>query len=378
MTNTRSSNTHLKGTSPELIVDLGAVVDNYKILKALTSGALNSCECSGVVKANAYGMGKNRVAQALWEEGCKTFFVALASEGVELRFFLPQAKIFVLSPYLVLDCDLLKAHNLVPCLYDIEGIELWIAAHSSPAPAALHFETGINRLGLSARNMETLLSDKEKRGQLDIKLVMSHLSSGDEQQSRHNPEQLEAFKTIRAEFPDAPASLANTGGILLGTEYHFDLVRPGIGLYGHDPHYYENNHSRLKTVATFRAPLAQIKHLKAGSAVGYGATELGTDTEIGVILCGYADGVMRAFFRHETKEGHKVSLNGFSTPMLGRVSMDMITIDLTDVPSDAYNKGDMVEIFGPNSLVENAAAMAGTSAYELFTRVSDRTVRKYV
>ncbi len=373
MTNTHTNSIHTKGTSPELIVDLGAVVDNYKTLQGLTTG-----ECSGVVKANAYGMGSDRVAQALGEEGCNTFFVALTGEGVELRAQLPNAAIFVLSPFLALDCDLLKEHNLVPCLYDIEGIDLWIAAHNSPAPVALHFETGINRLGLSALNMETLLSDKTKLGQLDIKLVMSHLSSGDEQQSRHNPEQLEAFKIIRAEFPDVPASLANTGGVLLGPEYHFDLVRPGIGLYGHDPHYYENKRSRLKTVATFRAPLAQIKHLKAGDAVGYGATEVTADTEIGVILCGYADGVMRAFFRHETKEGHEVSLNGFNTPMLGRVSMDMITIDLKDIPSDAYNKGDMVEIFGPNSLVENAAAMAGTSAYELFTRVSDRTVRKYV
>ena len=373
MTNTHTSSIHTKGTSPELIVDLGAVVDNYKTLRGLTTG-----ECSGVVKANAYGMGSDRVAQALGEEGCNTFFVALTGEGVELRAQLPSAAIFVLSPFLALDCDLLKEHNLVPCLYDIEGIDLWIAAHNTPAPVALHFETGINRLGLSVLNMEALLSDKTKLGQLDIKLVMSHLSSGDEQQSRHNPEQLEAFKIIRAEFPNVPTSLANTGGVLLGPEYHFDLVRPGIGLYGHDPHYYENKRSRLKTVATFRAPLAQIKHLKAGDAVGYGATEVTADTEIGVILCGYADGVMRAFFRHETKEGHEVSLNGFNTPMLGRVSMDMITIDLKDIPSDAYNKGDMVEIFGPNSLVENAAAMAGTSAYELFTRVSDRTVRKYV
>ncbi|WP_419904527.1 alanine racemase [Kiloniella sp.] len=373
MTKTYTSNTPPQSTSPELVVDLGAVVENYKTLRGLVSG-----ECSGVIKANAYGMGSDRVAQVLSEEGCETFFVALAGEGVEIRALLPNAKIFVLSPFLTLDCDLLKEHNLVPCLYDIEGIDLWISAHSNPAPVALHFETGINRLGLSTQNLETLLSDKTKLGQLDIKLVMSHLSSGDEQQSRHNPEQLEAFKVIRAEFPNVPASLANTGGILLGPEYHFDLVRPGIGLYGHDPHYYENNCSRLKTVATFRAPLAQIKHLKAGDAVGYGATEMIEDSEIGVILCGYADGVMRAFFRHETKEGHEVSLNGFNTPILGRVSMDMITIDLTDIPSDAFNKGDMVEIFGPNSLVENAAAMAGTSAYELFTRVSDRTVRKYV
>ncbi|WP_085899204.1 alanine racemase [Kiloniella majae] len=373
MTHLPTRNAVPQSTSPELIVDLNAVVDNYKTLQGMVSG-----ECSGVIKANAYGMGSNQIAQALSEEGCETFFVALASEGVEIRALLPNATIFVLSPFLALDCELLKEHKLVPCLYDIEGINHWISAHSGLAPVALHFETGINRLGLSAQNLETLLSDKTKLGQLDIKLVMSHLSSGDEQQSRHNPEQLKAFKMIRAEFPNVPASLANTGGILLGSEYHFDLVRPGIGLYGHDPHYYENNCSRLKTVATFRAPLAQIKHLKSNDSVGYGATEMSKDSEIGVILCGYADGVMRAFFRHETREGHKVALNGFSTPMLGRVSMDMITIDLTDIPSDAYKKGDMVEIFGPNSLVEDAAVMAGTSAYELFTRVSDRTVRKYV
>ena len=374
MSNTQPSST---GTTPELIVDLGAVVDNYKTLSRLNSEESTN-ECSAVLKANAYGMGGAPVAQALNSEGCRTYFVALVSEGVELRTQLPNARIFILSPYLPLDQELLKENDLIPCLYSLEGLNIWIRAHKGPAPVALHFETGINRLGLSIQDMETLLADKTRFGQLDIKLVMSHLSSADEQSSSHNQNQLKAFKTIRSEFPNAPASLANTAGAFLGPEYHFDLIRPGIGLYGHDPHYFENKATRLKTVATFRAPLAQIKLLKTDEFVGYGATEITKDTVIGVILCGYADGVMRALFKPDTKEGHKVFLNSYKAPILGRVSMDMITINLSNIPENARQVGTMVEIFGINSLVENAAAMAGTSAYELFTRVSDRAIRKYV
>ncbi|WP_085908872.1 alanine racemase [Kiloniella majae] len=371
----KSPSAEFSGTSPQLTVDLGALVSNFNTLRNAVqqSGSI----CAGVLKANSYGMGYERVAEALWAEGCKTFFVALVGEGVKLRALFPKATIYVLSPYLNLDADLLREHRLIPCLYDIDGIDLWIAANNTAAPAVLHFETGINRLGLSTQDLEQLLSNRSRLNKLELKLIMSHLSSADEQQSEHNQQQLEAFKRIRNEFPNTPASLANTAGIFLGTEYHFDLVRPGIGLYGHDPHYYENQGSRLKPVATFAAPLAQIKELKAGEAVGYGATKLDRDSTIGVILCGYADGVMRALFKPVNKEGHQVTINSYKAPILGRVSMDMITIDLTTVPKEARTIGSMVEIFGNHSLVENAAAMAGTSAYELFTRVSGRAVRKY-
>ncbi|WP_417433427.1 alanine racemase [Kiloniella sp.] len=373
---TKSPSAEFSGTSPQLTVDLGALVSNFNTLR--NAAQQSGSTCAGVLKANSYGMGAERVAQALWAEGCKTFFVALVGEGVKLRALFPEATIYVLSPYLSLDADLLREYHLIPCLYDLDGIDLWIAANDTAAPAALHFETGINRLGLSAQDLEHLLGNRSRLNKLDLKLIMSHLSCADEQQSEHNQQQLEAFKGIRAEFPNTPASLANTAGIFLGTEYHFDLVRPGIGLYGHDPHYYENQGSRLKPVATFAAPLAQVKDLKSGEAVGYGATKLDRDSTIGVILCGYADGVMRALFKPDSKEGHQVTINGYKAPILGRVSMDMITIDLTTVPKEARAIGSMVEIFGNHSPVENAAAMAGTSAYELFTRVSGRAVRKYV
>ncbi|WP_120497618.1 alanine racemase [Kiloniella sp. EL199] len=370
------NNVTFSGTSPRLTVDLGAVVSNFKTLRDTVDQSGSSC--AGVLKANSYGMGYERIAEALWAEGCKTFFVALVGEGVKLRALFPKAVIYVLSPYLSLDTALLREYHLIPCLYDLEGIDLWIAENDKAAPAALHFETGINRLGLSTQDLEQLLENRSRLNKLDLKLVMSHLSSADEQQSNHNQQQLESFKHVRAAFPNTPASLANTAGIFLGAEYHFDLVRPGIGLYGHDPHYYENRGSRLKPVATFAAPLAQVKELKAGEAVGYGATELDRNSTIGVILCGYADGVMRALFKPDSKEGHQVTINGYKAPILGRVSMDMITIDLTTVPKEARAIGSMVEIFGNHSPVENAAAMAGTSAYELFTRVSGRAVRKYV
>lgn len=373
---TKSSPAQFSGTSPQLTVDLGALVSNFNTLR--NAAQQSGSTCAGVLKANSYGMGYERVAEALWAEGCKTFFVALVGEGVKLRGLFPKATIYVLSPYLSLDADLLREYHLIPCLYDLDGIDLWIAANGTAAPAALHFETGINRLGLSTQDLEQLLSNRSRLNKLDLKLIMSHLSSADEQQSEHNQQQLEAFKRIRNEFPNTPASLANTAGVFLGTEYHFDLVRPGIGLYGHDPHYYENQGSRLKPVATFAAPLAQVKNLKAEEAVGYGATKLDRDSTIGVILCGYADGVMRALFKPDSKEGHQVSINGYKAPILGRVSMDMITIDLTTIPKEARAIGSMVEIFGNHSPVENAAAMAGTSAYELFTRVSGRAVRKYV
>ncbi|MCZ4280256.1 alanine racemase [Kiloniella laminariae] len=363
----------IQGTCPELIVDLEAVISNYRTLKATVLG-----DCAAVLKANAYGLGSEKIAQALYDEGCRTFFVALTREGIELRSQFPAARIFVLSPFITIDGALLQENSLIPCLYDLEGIRNWTNLHEKPAPAALHFETGINRLGIQEKELSFLLKDKKDLAKLDLRLIMSHLSCADRLASAENSRQLAAFRRIIKNFPAVPASLANTAGTLLGSKYHFDLVRPGIGLYGHDPHYFEKGQSRLQTVVSFRAPLMQIKQVEAGEAVGYGATPVHKSTRLGVILCGYADGMMRALFKPLSGESHQVTVNGYKAPIIGRVSMDMITIDLTDLPATACSTGDMVEIFGPNSLVEDAAAMAGTSAYELFTRVSDRAIRKYI
>ncbi|WP_299372401.1 alanine racemase, partial [uncultured Kiloniella sp.] len=196
---TKSPSAEFSGTSPQLTVDLGALVSNFKTLR--NAAQQSGSTCAGVLKANSYGMGYERVAEALWAEGCKTFFVALVGEGVKLRALFPEATIYVLSPYLSLDADLLREYHLIPCLYDLDGIDLWIAANGTPAPATLHFETGINRLGLSTQDLEQLLSNRSRLNKLDLKLIMSHLSSADEQQSEHNQQQLEAFKRIRNEFP---------------------------------------------------------------------------------------------------------------------------------------------------------------------------------
>ena len=357
-----------------LIVDLAALGENYRAIAESTAA-----EAAGVVKANGYGLGAPAVARALHAAGCRTFFTAFTSEAVELRRVLGDVDIFVLMPLVGEEAGDLREHRLVPCLFDLDGVDRWIGSggvHDAPVPAGLHVETGIHRLGLDPEAFAALLADDARRSRLDVTMLMSHLACADEPSAPANRRQLERFRAVRDAFPGARASFANSAGTFLGPEFHFDLVRPGIALYGHDPHYLHTA-PRVRPVATLEARLGQIATVEPGESVGYGgAATCDVARRIGVVLAGYADGIPRSLYRPDRR--FEVVVAGHRVPLFGTVSMDMITIDLSDVPDDAVEVGAWVEIFGPNAPIERVAEQAGTIPYEVLTGIGPRVRRIHV
>ena len=362
------------GAAARLIVDLAALAGNYRTIASSTAA-----EVAGVVKANGYGLGAPEVARALHAAGCRTFFTAFTHEAVELRHVLDDVEIYVLMPRVGEEARVLREHRLIPCLFDLEGIDRWVGgarADGATTRAALHVETGIHRLGLGGAELDTVLADDARRSRLDVTLLMSHLACADEPSAPANRRQLDRFRAIRGTFPDARASLANSAGTFLGPDYHFDLVRPGIALYGHDPHYAHTT-PRVRPVATLAARIGQIATVEPGESVGYGAVATcDAPRRIGVVLAGYADGIPRSLYRPERR--FEVVVAGHRAPLFGTVSMDMIAIDLSDVPEDAIEVGAWVEIFGSNAPIERVAEQCGTIPYEILTGIGPRVERIYV
>ena len=372
-------NRHRAGhAAARVVTDLAALAGNYRTLASSTTATV-----AGVVKADAYGLGVAGLARTLLAAGCRTFFTAFSREAVELRRLLDDVEIFVLMPHVGTEAEALHAHRLIPCLFDLEGVDRWIRsvpAHGAPARAALHVETGIHRLGLGAGELDTLLADDARRARLDVTLSMSHLACADDPDAPVNRRQLDRFRAIGAAignaFPNARASLANSAGTFLGPDYHFDLVRPGIALYGHDPHY-AHTAPRVRPVAKLEARLGRIATVEPGESVGYGgAATCDVARRIGVVLAGYADGIPRALYR--AGRPLEVVVAGHRAPLFGTVSMDMITIDLSDIPDDAIEVGAWVEIFGPNAPIERVAEQAGTIPYEILTGIGPRVERIHV
>ena len=350
-----------------LTIDLGVIVDNYKNCRQLAGGV----ECAAMVKANAYGMGIEQVAPALFKNaGCRIFFVVNLAEAITLRGFIPDATIYVLNGVFPGHVDYFIQHNLRPVLNDLNQIRLWADVPPENRPAcAIHFDTGINRLGLSPDESQCFTNDKKLRDELDIALIMSHLACSDEPENIMNNRQLEDFKAIVKHFPDTPASLANSGGILLGPDYHFDLVRPGLMLFGGNP-----TKGKLpdciKSVFQITGRILQIRTLKAGQSVGYGATwTADRPCHIATINIGYADGYLTMFnncgwaFAQDTK-----------LPVVGRVSMDMIAVDVTDIKIET---GSDIELLGEHITLEMTSEVSTLSQYEILTGVRERYQRIY-
>ena len=368
---------HPVPSANRLVVDLGALEANFRALAARGGTA----ECAGVVKANAYGLGLGPVARALARAGARTFFTGFTSEAVPLRALFPEAAIFVLSPFLESDAPTLLREKLTPCLYDRAGAAAWSAvgaARGAPVPAAIHLETGINRLGMSESEAHALSREWRRWGWLDLRLVMSHLASGDDCEAAMNRRQLDRFRALRGLFPGVRASLANSAATLLGPEYHFDLLRPGISVFGHDPHYRVTT-PRVRPVAAFEARLAQVKTLRTGESIGYGETfTCPRNMRVGVVLAGYADGLPRRLSSTEGETPLYMVLGRRRIPVLGRVSMDMTVVDLSAVPEAEAVPGTMVEIFGRAVSIESVAERAGTIPNEILTGIGRRVPREYV
>jgi alanine racemase len=373
LTKTVNASPDLDAHSAILTVDLDALAANYAHIRTLAPGA----EVGGVVKANAYGHGLLPVGRALAAAGCKTFFVADAVEGAALRAVLPDAVIYLTNGLTPASGPVSRAHNLRPCLGSLAEIEAWrceAKLAGRALPAALHFDTGLSRLGLDSAETARLLADRHLLAGIDVTLAMSHLACSDEPEHPLNALQLGRFRKIRAAFPSIPASFANTAGVLLGPDYHFDIVRPGYGLYGGTP--VEGLPNPFRPVVRAEARVLHIREVPAGEAAGYGATWTADGARrLAVLSAGYADGYFRALA--SAKGGGRVHIGGHYAPVAGRVSMDLLIVDVTDIPEGAVRRGDLAELIGAHVSLDEVAARAGTIGYEVLTSLGERYKRLY-
>jgi alanine racemase len=352
-----------------LTVDLGAIRENYRRLKARLGGV----SCAAVVKADAYGLGAAEVAPALLREGCKTFFVAQVSEGIALRRILGEkVRIYILNGILPGAEAQCAAAGLVPVINSTEQLEAWRDAArrlGRTLPAAIQVDSGMSRLGLAPSEVDAIAADPASLEGVDLKLVMSHLACADEPDSPANRLQLRNFETLRAKLPAAPASLANSSGIFLGGGFHFDLARPGAALYGVNPTPGKPN--PMRQVVSLAAKIIQTRTLDEGAGVGYGHSYRATGgLGVATISLGYADG----WPRHAASRAFH---GGVALPFAGRVSMDSIVLDISALPAGTLRAGDTVELIGAHQTVDDVAAQAGTIGYEILTGLGSRFHRIY-
>ena len=355
-----------------LTIDLGAIVANWRALQDRAAPA----ECAAVVKANAYGLGVERVAPALAAAGCRSFFVAHLGEGVALRPLLPRGcAIFVLNGIPPgTDADF-AAHRLLPVLNSLEQVACWralAAAQGRRLPAALQVDTGMSRFGLAPEEVRAALAAAADA--IEIRLLMSHLGCADEPDHPANEDQLGRFAEVAALLPGTPSSLAASSGIFLGPRYHHGMVRPGAALYGVPPQAVRPN--PMRPVVRLQARVAQLRTVPAGAWVGYGAGyTTSRPSRIATLGVGYADGFLRA-------GGHAGAASlpdgGPLLPIVGRISMDSLAVDATDLPDAALREGDALDLIGPHRPLEEAARAAGTIGYELLTSLGHRTHRHYL
>jgi alanine racemase len=355
-----------------LTIDLDAIAENYRRLRALLRPG---AQCAGVVKADGYGCGAIPVAKRLFAEGCRVFFVARPDEGFRLKPHLPEAEVCVLDGLLPGLVDDYAAVGLVPVLNDAGQVEAWTAycaANEFRPPVVIHVDTGMNRLGLGENDALALAEDKDALRAFSDVLVMSHLVVSEEPENPINAAQLAAFERIRARFPKAKASLANCSGIFLGHKYHFDLARPGYALYGGNPTPGKPN--PMRHAVQLLARIIAVRDVDKAGTVGYGATaRIGAGGRIATIAVGYADGYLRSL----SNRG-EAWIGPHRAPLIGRVSMDLVTLDVSSVPPEACQVGAFAELIGANVPIDDIADRAGTNGYEILTSLGPRYHRSYL
>ncbi len=357
------------GSGGRMTVDLGALACNWRALAARAGAA----ETAAAVKGDAYGIGLEQAARALAKAGCRTFFVALPDEGLRLRAVLPDAVIYVLNGLAPGAAALLAEARLRPVLGSLVEIDEWTEYRNGGGKglAALHVDTGMNRLGLTLDEAASLADLDPVPG---LSLVMSHLASADRADDPLSAAQLSAFRDVAALFPALPASLSNSAGLYLSPDYRFDLVRPGIALYGGR---FSAALPPLETVVTAETRIVQVRVVPAGESVGYGARQhVHRPSRIAILSAGYADGYHRRAGGSDERSGASAFIRGRAAPLVGRISMDLIAVDVTDIAGAA--RGDVAELFGPNIAVDDVAAFAGTIGYELLTGLGRRYRRHYI
>ena len=358
-----------------LTIDLDAIAANWRSLKGrLEAGTA----CAAVVKADGYGLGARCIASRLYAEGCRDFFVATADEAVSLRAALPDGAIYVLAGVDSATAQALIESRLTPVLNHLGQIETWraAAAAASTLPAVLHLDTGMNRLGLPRDEVARIAAETPLLAGLKTRLVMSHLVSSELAAEPINETQRIRFESALASLGPRlgtkPASLANSSGIFLGHPFHYEMVRPGVALYGINPT--PNAPNPMTEVIRLTAKIVQVRRVDRGETVGYGATHLlARPSRIAVAAAGYADGYLRGASNRASAR-----LGGFSAPVVGRVSMDLITLDVTDVPETLAMPGAFVDLIDEIYTAEHLAADSGTIPYEILTALGRRYERRYL
>jgi alanine racemase len=357
-----------------LRIDLGAIAGNWRALQARVAPA----ECGAVVKADAYGLGIARVLPALSRAGCRTFFVATPREAAEARQLSAGARIFVLDGLFEGGAADILASGAIPCLASFAEVEEW-SAHARRIGArlgtALHVDSGLHRLGMPAADVQRLVGEASLLNCLDVVLVMSHLASADDPADAANSAQHEAFERLRKMLPAAQSSLAASDGLMLGRPFHFDLVRPGYALYGGQA--FRGARAPVAPAVSLYVRVLQVRDVAPGGAVGYSGTwRAARPSRIATLAAGYADGLARTASATNGTRGGSVIIHGTRLPIVGRVSMDLVTVDVTDCPVPVM-RGDAAEVIGPSLPLEMVGAQARTIGYEVLTRLGRRFERIY-
>jgi alanine racemase len=357
-----------------LTIDLAAVESNWKRLAGLTVPV----ECAAVVKADGYGCGLEPVTRTLHRAGCRTFFVADVAEGRRARTVAPDATIYVLNGVMPGSAQAFAADHLRPVINSTTELAEWdafVATKNWRGGAALHVDTGMNRLGITVEEAAAIAPrlQSENHG---FTLVMSHLACAESPDHPMNARQLRLFRDIRMVYRGVASSLANSSGIFLGERAYCDLVRPGVALYGVNPTPGKAN--PMRRVVEVKGRIIQVRTIDKGETVGYGAVfTAGRASRIAIIAVGYADGFLRSAGTARGKPAAEVIVAGKRCPLAGRVSMDVLAVDVTDVAEGAVRRGDFATLIGDRMSVDDLAAGMGTIGYEVLTDLGRRYHRLY-
>jgi len=359
-----------------LTINLTALGENYRLFQDKVG---DKCNVAGVVKADAYGLGLKPVVETLDGLKCPQYFVATLDEAIQLRAINKQTPVAVLGGLFCGAEGEYLAHNITPVLNSPDDMTRWqnlAKQKSKTLPAFLHIDTGMNRLGLSSEEVHNVINDKTLLDGIEVKTIMTHFACADEKDHALTKQQASQFAKITNMFPHATTSLANSPGLFRNTAYHCDMVRPGIALYGGNPTPEANN--PMRSVVELSSRILQIRVCKKEESIGYGASHIfEKDTLTATIGLGYADGFLRSSDKTKT-----FYYQGIPCPVIGRVSMDLITIDLSAIQETPNHKipkqGDWIEILGPHQTIDDLAETLGTIPYEVLTSLGHRYHREYV
>lgn len=365
----------LSHASTTLTVDLDAIAANWRLLRDRTAHR----NVTAVIKADGYGLGVEPVARTLAQAGCETFFVAHLDEAIAVLSAFEgntAPRVAVLNGlHTPGDAAVYAEHGILPTLNDLGQVDAWSRfrrARETALPALLHVDTGMSRLGLDRRETEILIAEPERLAGLDIRYVMSHMACGDTPDHPLNREQRDRFADVTARLPRAAEGgmLAASSASFLGPDYHFDAIRPGVALFGGRPNTVERN--PMRPVVTLEARILQTRRIDPPETVGYGAAHrVEGETVIATIAVGYADGFLRSL-----SSKARARVGETDVPVVGRISMDLITIDVTKVPG--VKSGDVVTLIDGRETIDDVADKAGTIGYEILTSLGSRYARRYV